>query len=84
MIRERLRLDNSQRGVLVTEVEFDTEAADKGLAPMTLITTINDRSVVDLDDFDKALAAVDPGSVVKVAGIDLGGNPFSVFLRTDE
>jgi serine protease Do len=81
MLRERMGLESGQRGVLITAVEFDTEAADKGLTPMTLVTSINDRTVEDLGDFDDALKRVDPGDVVKVAGVDLRGNPFSVYLR---
>jgi len=83
-VRGRLRLEANQRGVLITSVEFDTQAADKGLAPMTMITTINDRPVSNLAEFDTALEAVSTGNVVKVAGVDLRGNPFSVYLRMEE
>ena len=39
---------------------------------------------VGAHEFDSAMKAVSPGSVVKVAGVDLRGNPFSVYLRMEK
>jgi serine protease Do len=79
--RQRMQLDDEQQGVVITDVEFDSEAADKGITPMAIINSINDRPVLDLEDWDEALGRVEPGDVVKVAGLDLRAEPFSVYLR---
>jgi serine protease Do len=81
MLRNRMELGDDVAGVLVTDVEFESEAADKGITPWSIVNAINDRPVRDLGDWREALDRLEPGDVVKVSGLDPRANPFSVYLR---
>ena len=83
-LRRRMQLGEDEAGVLVTDVEFESEAADKGITPMTIVSSINDRPVRDVGDWDEALGRFEPGDVVKVAGLSPRAEPFSVYLRVPE
>jgi serine protease Do len=80
-MRERLGLGRSARGVLVTDVEYGSAAADTGLNPGSLITSINDADVRNIRDWDEVMRQLEPGEVVMLAGTDVRGTAFSVYLR---
>jgi len=80
-LRERLQLPADVRGVVVTDVEFNSDAADKGITPSMIINSVNDGAVGSVADWNLALERVKPGEAVKVAGLDPRGRPFSVYLR---
>jgi len=52
-LRERLGLSRTVRGVLVTDVEFGSEAADKGVTPGMMISTINETEIRSLRDWGR-------------------------------
>jgi serine protease Do len=80
-VRDRLDLPRQIRGVVVTDVEFNSEAADKGVTPMMVISELNDEPVGSVADWDEAMESAKPGDAVKVSGIDTRGRPFSFYLR---
>jgi serine protease Do len=83
-VRERMGLEESQRGVLVTEVDFDSSAWLKGLRPnITLITGISDTPIGDVSDWVEAIEGLEPGESIKLSILAPGG-PRSVFLRVPE
>ncbi len=60
---------------------FDSPAADKRIAPNTVISSINDQPVRNLSDWNEALAKLRPGDPVRLEVIPQGERPFPVFLR---
>ncbi len=82
-LREQLGLRADQTGVLVTDVEFGSPAADKGLQPNLIITAINDQPVHDVPDWTRLLGRLSPGSSVKLDVFD-GRQTSYVFLRAPE
>jgi serine protease Do len=82
-LRERLDLARQTRGVVVTNVEFNSDAADKGIVPTMIISAVNDEPVRNVAEWDEAMEQVKPGEAVKVSGTDFRGRPrpFSVYLR---
>jgi Do/DeqQ family serine protease len=54
-VRQELDLAASQRGVLVTSVENRTNAAQAGIRPGDVVTSINDTATPELREFYRAL-----------------------------
>jgi serine protease Do len=82
-LREQHGLRADQTGVLVTDVEFGSRAADKGLQPNLIITAINDQAVHDVADWSRLLGKLKPGASVKLDVFD-GRQTSYVFLRAPE
>lgn len=81
----RREADTDLRGVLVTGVEFGSQAADKGVEPGQVVTAVNDRPVKSLQDWRSAMERVEPGSVVKLDVSNLAGSASRfVFLTAPE
>jgi len=78
-VKERLGLDDGQRGVLVTEVDFDSTAWDKGLRPGMVITGINSDSIRNLSDWVETIENLRSGRSIKVSILD-GAGTRSIFL----
>lgn len=49
--KEQLEIDDSQNGVLVASVERGTKAFVHGMRSYDIIVSINDRTIIDLEDF---------------------------------
>jgi len=79
-LREPLRLEEDQTGVVVTDVEFGSPASDKGFVPNMVITAINDRSVESVSDWRRLLEQLEPGSSVKI-DVLIGDQTTFFFLR---
>lgn len=77
---EQLGVDSNVEGVIVTDVEYDSQASDKGVQPRMIVTMINDRPIRGLNDWDEALEALRPGSTVKLEVV-FGNTGRLVFLR---
>lgn len=82
-IRGMLELPEGQSGVIVTEVEYGSEAADKGIVPRMIVTSINDEPVRDVGDWNERMAGLTPGAPVKV-DVLAGTREVSIFLRAPE
>jgi len=56
-IRRTYNLDDSVQGVLITKVDPDSDAADKGLQPGDVLISVSNRSVHTPQDVEKSIAA---------------------------
>lgn len=54
-VRSRLGLDGKTQGVVIAEVDSGRSAADKGLRPGDIITSVNQKAVNSPDDVAKAV-----------------------------
>ncbi|HUI05432.1 MAG TPA: DegQ family serine endoprotease [Verrucomicrobiae bacterium] len=52
---KRYNLDETDKGVVVTDVDDDSPAADAGLRPGDLVTEVDRRAVASVDDFREAV-----------------------------
>jgi len=82
-MRQRLQLEDNVQGVLVTEVAFDSEAADEGISPNMVVVSINDRPTRSLEEWDAVLGALRPGEVAKL-NVMIGNRGSYYFLRVPE
>ncbi|HXV77993.1 MAG TPA: trypsin-like peptidase domain-containing protein [Candidatus Polarisedimenticolaceae bacterium] len=82
-MRERLSLDEDAAGVLITDVEFNSQAADKGIGPDMVVTSIDNTSVSTVAEWESRIDQLVPGDVVKLHVL-AGGRDFTVFLRVPE
>lgn len=83
-LRQRWNLDRDIRGVVVTEVEFDSEAADKNVLRNMIIVAVNDTAVRNTADWDDALSGLSGGAPIKLDLVMItpsGPRKASVFLR---
>ena len=80
--REQLRLGEDQDGVVITRVDFESEADDKDLRPTMVITAVNDEPIASVREWEQAMEQLRPGSPVKLDIVFPGGEQFGfVFLR---
>jgi len=64
--RSDFGLDDDQRGALVTEVDFQSEADTKGLRPNMIIVAVNDTPVGGVDEWESAVGGLRGGEAVKL------------------
>jgi serine protease Do len=82
--RRILGLDDNQQGVLVTEVEFGSQARQKGIAPRMVITAINDEPIRNIGDWIDEVEGLSSGSAVKLTVAFNVGNGLrqrTIFMR---
>ena len=80
-IRERLGLSNSKTGVMVMNVEQDSDAFEKGLRPGDLITEVGPMEVTSPADVEKAISdAREAGRMSVLLLVEREGNPRFVAL----
>ncbi len=85
--RRMLGLDDNQRGVLVTEVEFGSQARQKGIAQRMVITAINDQPIRNIGDWVDEIEELSSGSVVKMTVAFNAGDGLrqrAIFLRVPD
>ncbi|MGA7712852.1 MAG: DegQ family serine endoprotease [Rhizomicrobium sp.] len=56
-VRRTYNIDDSVQGVLITKVDPDSDAADKGLQPGDVLVSVSNRSVHSPQDVEKTVAA---------------------------
>jgi len=78
-IRQQLGL-SKERGVVVTQVEGGSPAADAGLQPGDLILEVNRTATPDVQAFDRVLRGARSGSSLALH-IQRGGNSFFVAIQ---
>jgi len=78
--REEFNLTDDQLGVVITEVDFDSVAWQKGLRPTMIITGISNARVRDVGDWVDVIGTLEPGKSIKLRIFD-GSGSRSVFLR---
>jgi serine protease Do len=80
-VRRLMGLDESIRGVLVTDVEFDSLAAEKGLVRNFIVIGLNNEKIESVADWDRSVESLRRGQAVKVDVTSPRGNLASFFLR---
>jgi serine protease Do len=78
--RQRLRLGADVPGVLVSDVDVNSTAADAGIQAGMVITGANDRPVRGIADWNEVMGGLRPGTPVKLE-IQTANASFYVFLR---
>jgi len=79
--RRRLRLAASEHGVLVTDVEFNSAAQDKGIAAGMVIAAINGEPVESVEDWERVTEGLRPGAPCKLDVLAGQGRVVSFYLR---
>jgi serine protease Do len=83
--RDGLGLGEDQQGVVVTHVDFESEADGKGLRPTMVIVAVNDQPIESVSEWERAIEGLRPGSPVKLDVVPPGGETvFYFFLRAPE
>ena len=82
-VRERFELSSSLRGVMITDVEFDSLAAEKGILPLRIVTHVNGSEIDSVEAWDDAIGALRSGQPVKIDVVVPGpnGGRQTFFLR---
>ena len=62
--RERLSLEADQKGVVVTHVDFESQADDEGLRPTMVIVAVNDKPVTSVAEWERAVGKLEPGTML--------------------
>ena len=88
-LTQRTREDIAQRmgvepddlkGVVVTDVDIDSPAADEGLQAGVVVTAVNNHAVTGISDWNEAVHGLKPVDAVKLK-VRMGQVTRSVFLR---
>jgi serine protease Do len=77
---QQLGYKSDTKGVVVTEVEASSDAADQGLQAGMVITEVQGKPVDSPAAFDKAVSAPDAGSGVRLMVIDKSGGRRFMFI----
>ncbi len=82
-VRERFELSSSLRGVMITDVDFDSQAAAKGVLPLRIVTHVNGDEIESVEAWDSAIEKLRSGQPVKIDVLVPGpnGGRQSFFLR---
>ena len=78
--REDLELPEEVKGVVVTDVDFQSEADTKGMQPTMVITAVNDEPIRDVSAWSRAIERMESGAPVKLDVTD-GKSVYYFFLR---
>ncbi len=83
-LRERFGYEDDQRGVVITDVDLDSDADSRGLREFMVVTGVNDREIREVDDLNGVIARLRPGTAVKLDVVVPGGGETFFFLRVPE
>jgi serine protease Do len=78
-VREQYKLGADAPGVMILSVDPESDAAEEGLSPQQVITSIDDVPVKSVNDWNRIVKGLTPGESVKL-DVDLGGQSQIVFL----
>jgi serine protease Do len=79
--RRQLGLGADEHGVLVTDVEFNGVAQEKGIAPGMVIFAINGRAIESVEDWERVTDDLRPGAPCKIDILAGQGREISFYLR---
>jgi serine protease Do len=83
-VRQRLGFEEGQKGLIITEVDFDSEASRKGVQPSLLVVAVNDHAVENVADWTREMERLSPGGPVKLDLVAPDGSSVFLFLRAPE
>ena len=79
-LAQRFGFEESTKGVVVTQVDPGSAAANAGVRPGDLVRSVNDTEIANTDDFKKAMAEADLAKGIRMHVISQGSSRF-VFVR---
>ena len=84
-MREMHGLPESLEGVWITDLAASSPLVDEGMQPGDVIVEVNGEPVKDVDEFEAAIAEIEPGKFARLyvmrAGPDGVGQPFFAVVR---
>jgi serine protease Do len=84
-LRQRWELKDDVQGVVVSDVEIDSEAAERGIERDLVVASLNDQPVATVTDWRRIVRALRVGAPVKLEVLVPGQEQTSyVFLRVPE
>jgi serine protease Do len=84
-LSSRMREQLGRNGVIIKDVDFESEADEKGLRPTMIITAVNDTSVDSVRDWEEVMSRLNAGSPVKLDVVVPGSEQAQyIFLRVPE
>ena len=83
MYRQQFHLKPDGPGVMIIAVDPTSDAAEEGLAPQQIITSIDDNPIKSIADWNRVVKGLKPGATVKV-DVDLGTRTEMLFLTVPE
>ena len=78
-LRQQLHMDANDPGVMIVSVDPESDAAEEGLSPRQVITSVDDIPLKSVADWNRIVKGLKPGESVKV-DVDLGDRNEMVFL----
>jgi serine protease Do len=78
-LRQKLEIGADDPGVMITEVDPESDAAEEGLAPRQVVVSVDDAPVRSVADWNRIVNGLTPGETVKVE-IGQGERTEFVFL----
>jgi serine protease Do len=82
-VREQLQMKADAPGVMIVSVDPESDAAEEGLAPRQVITSIDDVPVNSVVDWNRIVKGLKPGESVKV-DVDHGNRTEIFFLSVPQ
>ena len=64
--RQRLKVDADAPGVLIVSVDPESDAAEEGLEPQQFITSIDDKPLTSVAEWNRIVNGLKPGETVKI------------------
>ena len=65
-VRQRLKMDAEAPGVVIVTVDPESDAAEEGLEPQQFITSIDDRPLKSVAEWNRIVNGLKPGDTVKI------------------
>ncbi len=65
-MRQRLKLKADDQGVIIVSVDPESDAAEEGLGPVQVITSIDDHSLSSVAEWNRIVKGLKPGETVKI------------------
>jgi serine protease Do len=81
--RQQLQLGQDDSGVMIVSVDPESEAADEGVSPRQVVTSLDDKPIKSIADWNRVVKALKPGETVKLE-VNLNGRTEFVFLNVPQ
>ncbi len=79
-MRDQFDLEIPERGVIVTDVKYNSEAADEGIQPNMIVLSINDEPTRTIDEWEDVMDGLEPGSAVKLYVYNVATQAYTYFF----
>ena len=65
-VRQQMKLAAGAPGLMITEVDPESDAAEEGLGPQLVITAINDKPLKSISEWNRIVGTLKPDDTVKI------------------